>query len=250
MSLPFLTLILLLQSTIIITSAAAKPLMHICSQTPNATFTRNSTYERNLRQLMGQLYYQTPPTGFTNATITGQQQSSPDQTTYGLANCRGDSTPSHCQACIVEAITTVHKTCPYSKEAIIWLDNCYLKYSSVRFFGRVDVRNKFHMVNVKNASGDIAPGFDGIRQRLMVNLAGEAAGDPARFYAAGQVEIPGSVRIYGLVQCGRDLSGRDCRRCADGLVGELPRFSDGKVGGRVVSGSCSVRFETYPFFRA
>uniref|UniRef100_A0A7N2MVE3 Gnk2-homologous domain-containing protein n=1 Tax=Quercus lobata TaxID=97700 RepID=A0A7N2MVE3_QUELO len=60
--------------------------------------------------------------------------------------------------------------------------------------------------------------------------------------------VGGSYKLYGLVQCTRDLSSNDCFKCLDGMIGELPDCCNGKVGGRVATGSCNIRNEVYPFF--
>ncbi|KAG5570037.1 hypothetical protein H5410_059803, partial [Solanum commersonii] len=42
----------------------------------------------------------------------------------------------------------IRKRCPYGKEAIIWYDNCFLKYSNKDLLGNIDNMNKFYMWNV------------------------------------------------------------------------------------------------------
>ncbi|KAJ6908480.1 hypothetical protein NC651_018784 [Populus alba x Populus x berolinensis] len=71
-----------------------------------------------------------------------------------------------------------------------------------------------------------------------------------KLYATGGMELGGSTKLYGLVQCTRDLSSAVCKKCLDGIIGELPSCCDGKEGGRVVSGSCNFRYEIYPFVNA
>ncbi|KAJ6419174.1 hypothetical protein OIU84_029313 [Salix udensis] len=71
-----------------------------------------------------------------------------------------------------------------------------------------------------------------------------------KLYATGEMELGESTKLYGLVQCSRDLSSAVCKKCIDGIIGELPSCCDGKEGGRVVSGSCNFRYEIYPFVNA
>ncbi|KAJ6917338.1 hypothetical protein NC652_019642 [Populus alba x Populus x berolinensis] len=136
---------------------------------------------------------------------------------YGLALCRGDASTSDCKTCVVEAGGEIRKRCPYNKAAIIWYDNCLFKYSNKGFFGQIDNGNKFYMWNVNAVRG---------------------------------MELGESTKLYGLVQCTRDLSSAVCKKCLDGIIGELPSCCDGKEGGRVVSGSCNFRYEIYPFVNA
>ncbi|KAE8673475.1 hypothetical protein F3Y22_tig00111783pilonHSYRG00451 [Hibiscus syriacus] len=51
--------------------------------------------------------------------------------------------------------------------------------------------------------------------------------------------------LYSLGQCTPDLSSSDCDRCLRFAIGNLRR---GSQGGRVLSPSCNVRYEIYPFY--
>lgn len=45
------------------------------------------------------------------------------------------------------------------------------------------------------------------------------------------------------------LSSVDCENFLDDAISEIPNCCDGKKGGRVVGGSCNVRYEIYLFIR-
>ncbi|KAG5545497.1 hypothetical protein RHGRI_017856 [Rhododendron griersonianum] len=219
---------------------ATNPLFHFCSSSEN--FTPNSPYEMNLNKLMSYLDYTTPKTGFGTGSLGLSQNQA-----YGLALCRGDVKTTDCQACVAEAETEIRKRCQFNKGAIIWYDNCMLKYSNLEFFGKVDNKNKFYMWNLRNVSDPLY--FNGKTKELLGKLAGEAYVN-SKLFATGQMEIEKSKKLYGLVQCTRDLSSVDCKKCIDGAISELPSCCDGKEGGRVVGGSCNVRYEIYPFVNA
>lgn len=114
------------------TAFGVVPLFHFCSNSGNFT-AYNDPYEANLNKLNGYLSIQTPPSGFGLGTI-GQ---TPNQA-YGLALCRGDVSTSDCKTCVVEAGSEIRKRCPNNKGAIIWYDNCLVKYSNEEFFGQID----------------------------------------------------------------------------------------------------------------
>nr|POE96279.1 cysteine-rich repeat secretory protein 38 [Quercus suber] len=84
---------------------------------------------------------------------------------------------------------------------------------------------------------------------LLSRLSNKAYTNP-KFYATGDLKFDSSSKLYGLAQCTRDLSGLDCKKCLDTAISELPNCCDGKRGGRVVGGSCNVRYELYPFVDA
>ncbi|XP_021294290.1 cysteine-rich repeat secretory protein 38-like [Herrania umbratica] len=216
------------------------PLFNFCLDTGN--FSANDPYEDNLNNLTGYLSIQAPPSGFGLGSI-GQD---PNQA-YGLALCRGDVSTPDCETCIVEAGSEIRKRCPSNKGAIIWYDNCLLKYSNTEFFGQIDNQNGFYMSNLQNVSDPQS--FNQKTEELLSQLANEAYATP-KLYATGETELDGSQELYGLTQCTRDLSSSDCKKCLDGIIGELPSCCDGKEGGRVIVGSCNFRYEIYPFVNA
>ncbi|KAK4727417.1 hypothetical protein R3W88_032334 [Solanum pinnatisectum] len=229
----FLSSIAILVQTVISTN----PLSHFCSKSEN--FTSNSYYAQNLKNLLGNLYLKTPLTGFTTCSI-GQNH---DQTN-GLSLCRGDISSNNCKSCVLDASEELGKRCPYDKEAIIWYDNCLLKYSNKDFLGKIDNMNKFYMWNVRVVKNPKY--FNAKTKELLGNLA-ENAYKTSNLYATGEMEIEENKKLYGLVQCTRDLSNEDCKKCLDGIINELPSCCDGKEGGRVISGSCNFIYEIYPF---
>jgi hypothetical protein len=137
--------------------------------------------------------------------------------------------------------------CPYNKGGIIWYDNCLLKYINTDFLGKIDNQNQFYMWNLQNVSNPTNT-FNQKTRELLSLLAKDASATP-KLYAAGELELKKSKKLYGLVQCTGDLSTSDCFKCLDGKIGELPSCCDGK-GGRVVGGSCNFRYEIYPFVTA
>ena len=188
---------------------------------------------------MGNLYLAAPPTGFGKSSV-GQNS---DQVN-GLALCRGDVSNTDCKSCITESSSEIRKRCPDNKAAIIWYDYCLLKYSNADFFGQVDYQNMFYMWNVKDVSDPSS--FNQKTKELLSNLADQAFTD-TKMYATGEVELEESKKLFGLTQCTRDLSSSDCKKCLDDGISRLPNCCDGKEGGRVVSGSCNIRYEIYPF---
>ena len=100
------------------------------------------------------------------------------------------------------------------------------------------------MWNLRNVSNPVW--FNQKTKTLLSQLSEEAYVAP-KMYATGELELGESEKLYGLVQCTRDLSTVDCKKCLDGAISELPNCCDGKEGGRVVGGSCNFRYEIYPF---
>ncbi|OMO66279.1 hypothetical protein COLO4_30654 [Corchorus olitorius] len=238
----FPSIFLLLTFAFLFQSAlGVDPLFHFCSNSAG-NFSAYDPYEANLNKLVGYLSIQAPSTGFG----TGSIGENPNKA-YGLTLCRGDVSSSDCKTCIVEAGSEIRKRCPSDKGAIIWYDNCLLKYSNTDFFGKIDYENRFYMWNLNVVSEPES--FNKKTKEMLSELAEEASESP-KLYATEETELYGNTTLYGLTQCTRDISSSDCKKCLDSIIGELPSCCDGKEGGRVVGGSCNFRYEIYPFVKA
>ncbi|XP_043687397.1 cysteine-rich repeat secretory protein 38-like [Telopea speciosissima] len=215
-------------------------LSHICSNFDN--YTSNGTYETNLNNLMTSLSYSVPRSrGFGYVTV-GKD---PDRV-YGLGLCRGDVSSTDCKTCIVDAKTQILKSCSNEKEAIIWYDHCLLKYSNSDFFGKIDTKYKVYMYDTQNVSDPAS--FNYKVRELLNEVATDAYDDHnSKLYATGELVIDGSEKLYGLAQCTRDLSRANCKECLDDAISDLPSCCDGKQGGRILGGSCNIRYELYSF---
>ncbi|KAK1304020.1 Cysteine-rich repeat secretory protein 38 [Acorus calamus] len=228
-------LLLIISLSLITTTTRADPLYQICQN--NGNYTTNNTYQSNLNTLLRSLSSNGPITGFFTAT----QGSPPDQVD-GLVLCRGDTNETTCAACLDNAVPDITQLCPYQKSAIIWYDDCLLRYSNLRFFNSSDESHDFYMWNVKNVS-DPTPFFK-MLNGLMDSLVNQAVNDTSsEMFATRDVKVNGAQRLYGLVQCTRDLSGDSCANCLRDAIGEIPTCCAGKIGGRVIGASCNIREE-------
>ncbi|KAK0599452.1 hypothetical protein LWI29_005423 [Acer saccharum] len=236
----FSSLYLLTFAFLLRTVFGAEPLFHFCSSSEK--FEAGNPYEENLNKFMGYLYCKAPPTGFGRGVLGDK----PNQT-IGLALCRGDVSTADCNTCVVDASTEIRKRCPYNSAAVIFYDNCLLKYSNKDFYGEIDNKNKFYLWNGEKVSNPKT--FNENTKELLSQLAIKAQSS-LKLYAVGQLKVENSQTLYGLTQCTREMPAEVCRRCLDGIIGELPNCCDAQKGGRVVSGSCNFRYELYPFFNA
>jgi hypothetical protein len=232
-------LFFLLFSLLLHVAICDDPLYHFCFSQENYTGAYNNPYRGNLNDLLLLLSAKVPPTGFGLGSI-GQGRNRVN----GLALCGGDVSSTKCKTWITDAGKETRERCPDKKGAIIWYDNCMVKYSSTKFFGDIDNQNKFYMYNAQSV--DNPTSFNTKVKALLSSLSGKAYAD-TKFYATGELDLVASKKLHGLAQCTRDLSSTDCKKCLDVAVSGLPSCCDGKRGGRVVGGSCNVRYELYPF---
>ncbi|XP_061983622.1 cysteine-rich receptor-like protein kinase 15 isoform X2 [Populus nigra] len=220
-------------------------LYHICSNT--TTFVRNSTYQANLNILLSSLAANATRSdinGFYNAS-TGHDVY--DQV-YGLFLCRGDVSVEVCQECVNRATNDVVQRCPIQKKAIIWYDQCFLRYSNSSIFSSSSQTDVLIMINVQNITVNVK--FNNRVVGSISDAAKEAASAPSggKKFAAKNVSYTWEESLYVLVQCTPDLSKYDCIRCINLTLSYLPIYINNKQGGRVLFPSCNFRYETYLFY--
>ncbi|KAL4628571.1 hypothetical protein ACB092_05G249000 [Castanea dentata] len=238
--------LLFLLSTILmlIVHAIGQPtfLSYSCNNI-NGNFTSNSTYEKNLNQLLSSLYSNTTiDYGFYNSSY-GQNS---DQV-YGIGLCRGDVMPDVCRSCLKNSSGLLTQLCPNQKVAIGWYDLCMLRYSNSSIYDIMNSNLQIIIWNPETVSANYAAQFQDDLTNLLSNLRTEAAaGDSLRKYAAGSGIAPEFLTLYALVQCTPDLSEQYCNNCLLSVIKDIP-CCNGTQGARVLAPSCNMRFEIYSF---
>ncbi|CAD6342711.1 unnamed protein product [Miscanthus lutarioriparius] len=212
----------------------------------STNYTRGSAFQANLDAILSSLpaAAAASSSGFAK-NITGG--AAPDQV-YGLAQCRGDISAERCRACLVNSAREVASRCPGRKSAVLIYEGCLLRYSNASFFGEADTSNPLYMCDLDNAT---QPQFASSLDGLMRSLAEKAYGSP-RLFAASSVNLSDYEKIYGMVQCTRDLGPDDCEGCLANAVSKIQTYKDcrGRQGGRLFNWSCYIRFEVAPFYNA
>lgn len=219
-------------------SATSKPLAAKCSAIEE--FHPGDRFDDNLIHLMFLLAVKAPKIGFEIASV-----GSDHGRVHGLAMCRGDIGSELCFRCLNKAIFQVQTVCQRKKDAVIWLGNCMLRYSDKEFFGEVDHNHTVLLRETRNVTNPIE--FDSKVIELMNKLMTKAYISPLLF-ATGQMKIQRVGRLYGLVQCTKDLSGGECKTCLKSAISRISTSGSGKTGERILGGSCQVRYELYQFF--
>ncbi|KAK7364263.1 hypothetical protein VNO80_12792 [Phaseolus coccineus] len=240
----FFLLILIRFVTFEITPAetASNPvyIYHNCS---GGNTTDGSTFQSNLKILLSSLLDNTPANnGFYNNTVSSQNSSN---SVFGLFMCTGEIPSQLCQQCVQNATQRLSSECSLAKQAVIWYDECMVRYSNTSFFSTVSIRPRVGLLNTANITNEES--FMELLFQTMNKTADAAAVDNK--FAIREANISNFQSLYCLAQCTPDLSPSDCRRCLSGAIGDLPWCCQGKIGGRVLYPSCNVRYELYPFYR-
>ncbi|TXG47150.1 hypothetical protein EZV62_026444 [Acer yangbiense] len=230
--------LLYLSSSLFAFTSAVDPeyLIHIC---PNKNFSRNSTYQSNLNLLLSSLpRYTKSSYGFYR-----EAEGLDPNKVYGLYQCRGDVNTTTCQDCVAFASTDITQRCPTQKEALVWYDECYLRFSNVSIF-YIPVRYpSVLMYKVNNITVEPSQ-FQKLLSSLLKEAKTQAVIDPKKF-ATTKGNFTTFQTLYVLVQCAEDVWNTDCSDCLEEAISALPTA---RIGGRVLFPSCNCRYELYPFY--
>ncbi|XP_056171967.1 cysteine-rich receptor-like protein kinase 44 [Syzygium oleosum] len=232
-----------------VSEAAPDPIGNYCPDTK--PFLPNSTYQKNLNNLLSSLSSAADSAGdnisssgrFTNATAG---QDPPDQA-HGIFLCRGDIDAVTCSDCIATAAKDIIRQCPGEKTSIIWYDTCMLRYSNQPIYSVMQQVPVSIKMNGLNITDDRSRFVQLLGQTLDYVVRTAPSIRSGKKVAAAEAELASSRRLYTLAECTPDLMASDCGAC---IRSAIARLHQDTPGGRVLSPSCNVRFEVYPFYNA
>ncbi|KNA10472.1 hypothetical protein SOVF_144180 [Spinacia oleracea] len=171
--------------------------------------------------------------------------------------CRSDISINDCRSCVHYSVTTLPVACNNTKQAFAFTDNCVTYYTDSKAFHVLTDEPNFALRFDGNTTTVPKLKFNSSLTTLMSSLKHKASlGNSEIKFATGKIDLTHNQPLYGLVQCSPDLSKDDCVDCVEYLISSVfykyfiiakPLFI--AKGGRVVSPSCNVRYELYPFFK-
>ncbi|XP_062187733.1 cysteine-rich receptor-like protein kinase 6 isoform X2 [Phragmites australis] len=211
----------------------------------SGSYTANSTYQANIQRLAATL----PKNASASRTLfaTATLGSVPD-IVYALTLCRGDANATACGSCVATAFQDAQQLCAFDKDATVYYDTCYLRFSNQNFLATTTNDNVLFLMNSQNVSSPVRV-FDAAVGVLLNATADYAAVNSSRRFATGEEGFDSSnPTIYGLTQCTPDMSPADCRSCLGDIIRMMPQYLSGRQGGRFLGVRCNFRYEVYPFF--
>ncbi|XP_039169848.1 putative receptor-like protein kinase At4g00960 [Eucalyptus grandis] len=215
-----------------------------CGSTGN--FSADSTYKTTLTALLSSISTTNSLSlkyGFFNASSA---VSGTSQTLYVIGSCRGDLPAESCRACLNASAFDIRDLCPLQKEAVLYSDNCTVRYSNASIFRTVKIDPDYKLEFGENFT---SPDKDNAAlQTLLDRLPGEAAGGGSlRKYATATTSV-GLHTIYAMTQCTPDLTNQQCIDCLVIVIGRFEQCCAGQLGVRIMAPSCRFRYEAYRFF--
>ncbi|KAK8592293.1 hypothetical protein V6N13_062879 [Hibiscus sabdariffa] len=215
---------------------------HFCS---NATsLSKDSIYATNINHLF--YYLSTNATehdGFFNTTA-GQ---GPNMV-YGLFLCRGDVRPESCHECIDHAATDIAHLCPNQTGAVVWYNNCMLRYSNLSIFSSMAERPNVSLTY--NVTATEPNRFNQLVATVMKDIASRApnATPGTKKFATKEATFEVFQTLYSLGQCTPDVSSDDCYTCLQEAIADLQFYCSGLTSGFTMFPSCTAQYSTTPFY--
>ena len=218
---------------------------HSCVNTLN--FTVNTPYQSNLNQLLSYLSSNaTRNIEFYNATASAMGSA---DTVYGLFICRGDMSADVCRDCVASATKDIVIRCPVQKAAVIWYEECMVRYSYRYIFSNMAtdpsglLRSPLIMSEPDRFNQLVLATMNDLASQLSnIRAGGKKFGTKEATFTALQT-------LYTLAQCTPDITGADCNRCLVNAINTLPGCCGGKQAGSVLFNSCIIKYAVSPFYQ-
>uniref|UniRef100_A0A0D6QRN6 Protein kinase domain-containing protein n=1 Tax=Araucaria cunninghamii TaxID=56994 RepID=A0A0D6QRN6_ARACU len=219
--------------------AASSYKASICNNA--TTFSNSSRYSSNINTVIDHLRRNPSQTGY-NTHSYGQ---APNKA-YGLLQCIGNISRQNCLDCFQEAKNHLQRYCGHDTGGLVWMDNCFLRYGNYSFISKLDTGNTKYFISGDDVLNDVQS-FNATKLILLYNLSTKAFDPTSEGFAAASAKFSSSDTVYGLAQCWRDISTKDCYTCLILAIDLIERCCSGKQGAQAMLGSCTVRYDIYPF---
>nr|XP_043609056.1 cysteine-rich receptor-like protein kinase 15 [Erigeron canadensis] len=245
----FLSFIVLVWIPVMIFAAnAVEYASHKCVLNTTRHENNTTAYYQNLIKVLDSLASDTSINNkqFLNTSAGTSQK----DMAYGLYLCRADVLPNDCRNCLLKAREDINKTCPFSKAAVAWNDNCMLRYANYSMVSKTDLDIFEYACNNFNISENSLEQsrFWEVTRSMMGRLLTKSLTDVKKL-AFNDVTYNDTKKVYGYVQCTPELSDIDCHQCLRVSIDRLQQYCYGSQGARVLAASCNVRFEIYEFLQ-
>eukprot|EP00252_Welwitschia_mirabilis_P011790 TRINITY_DN26215_c0_g1_i3.p1 TRINITY_DN26215_c0_g1~~TRINITY_DN26215_c0_g1_i3.p1 ORF type:complete len:580 (-),score=53.46 TRINITY_DN26215_c0_g1_i3:681-2420(-) len=231
--------LLFVVATNIVSCRAENFISYICN---SKNFSKSSAADEIISRVLDNLANASRRSAAYNTSVVRQGS----YAIYGLMECRGDTNASQCLSCATDAKNYIRGVCnPFAIGGRAWFEHCYMRYEKNAFIGNLYAESGV-MTNVTGKASD-PDSFSSSVKNLLNELALKATKSPDVRYASGE-NSSSFPKIYGLVQCWRDLNADDCETCLNDVLTDIYQKYASRLGVKELRGSCIVEYQTYSFF--
>ncbi|KAI4312364.1 hypothetical protein MLD38_037181 [Melastoma candidum] len=163
----------------------------------------------------------------------------PPNTIYGFFLCRPDIGVDECKSCVSSATGKILLDCPTQKGAMIWYDECQVRFSNQSFFTILEMKPAIEILDTTNFTYPDMLGE--VLVTLLQNVT-DSSISSSELYATSQTNVNASLEVEVRAQCRPDLSKQDCRSCLTAVTDKLRPFR-GKRYAQIFLPSCYVQFK-------
>ncbi|KAL8139084.1 hypothetical protein V2J09_005085 [Rumex salicifolius] len=185
----------------------------------------------------------------SSSSISAYSETLTPDKAYGLFYCRGDLDASTCNTCVETASKKVVTDCPANKDAIIWYQQCTLRYYANNSVAFLEDDGK----GVGQKSGDSVPDpnqfFIVLTLEMNQRINKTAYGGSLPGYSTGEVNITSLQALYCLTQCSPFITSGRCDECLKGLLNEVVTLYSNLTWVMLFNPSCQVRYDFLPFYK-
>ncbi|KAF3335235.1 cysteine-rich receptor-like protein kinase 15 [Carex littledalei] len=209
--------------------------------------TSDTTFKNNLHSLLMSITTSAQSNGgYFNDTV-GVGTS--NDRIYGLGMCYASANLTECNSCLSTVASDITNDCPDSKDAGTWQESgpCFIRYSNENFFSVADTTSHIIYSSENYRDREL---FGNARNALFDQLIAKTNAS-ANMVASGQESVNEIGKLYGLLQCTRDLNHQECYKCLSSLISDLqqPSMLAYSIGVRYFGFSCFVHYEMFPFMK-
>ncbi|CAA7053906.1 unnamed protein product [Microthlaspi erraticum] len=205
------------------------------------TFTQTSLYEINRNLLLIALAETSSLVTYLNATVG----LSPE-TVHGMFLCRGEINATSCSDCVRTAALQVATNCTLSKKAVIYYEECMVRYSDVSFVSELEVRpiiTRFSLrsaPNLNRFNKTLSDKFD----QLILKVSSSSL---IPYFLEDQelvTQVEGSYELKSMVQCSPDLDTSSCTFCLKFAFLRVSTCCGSPSLAQVFTPKCLLRYKT------
>ncbi|VVA96155.1 unnamed protein product [Arabis nemorensis] len=191
--------------------------LHTFCDKLSKNFSETSPYKSNRETLLSFLRDHSSLGTYSNATIG----LSPD-TVHGMFLCRGDITKTSCSDCVKTATLEITKNnCTYQKNAIIFYEECMVRYSNFSFFSLVENGPYIAKYSLASFPNSVFSTFretlsKKVEQLIILTASKSSLSSSTPYYVRDTSRVndfEGSYTLDTMVQCSPDLDPANCGVC-------------------------------------
>ncbi|XP_021861567.2 putative cysteine-rich receptor-like protein kinase 9 [Spinacia oleracea] len=157
--------------------------------------------------------------------------------------------PDDCRNCVEMASKEVITACPRATQALIWKEDCMVRYSDQSFFSLLEENPHQVLYNYDKATDDADNWVKLVNDTLSEVASTAAASNKSGNKFATKETYVSSLNkhLYTLAQCNPDLTTEDCNMCFLVANSRLQVWLSHR-GGILLTPTCAIRFEVYEFY--